>query len=90
MWLALLAAVLIATAPSVEANYYSIELGRGSYPTDADSIGLPIAQFTIGLLVVSPILLAVCWVCLRSYPGSVSLGHGIDAALVVSRLDCAL
>jgi hypothetical protein len=61
------------TAPFVEASYYSIELGRGSYPTDADSIGLPIAQFTIGLLVVSPMFLALCWLCLRRYPGSVRL-----------------
>lgn len=55
MSVAIIAAVLYLTAPLVEWFYYSIELARGSYPVNADSIGLPIGLFTIVWLIGLPL-----------------------------------
>jgi hypothetical protein len=74
-----LAAVLYLTAPIVERFYYSTELARGSYPVNADSIGLPIGLFTIVWLIGLPVAAALIWFVLRSYPGSVSV-FGFNAA----------
>ena len=76
---AVLAAVLYLTAPLVEWAYYSTELARGSYPVNADSIGLPIDLFTIVWLIGLPLAATLIWFVLRSYPGSVSL-FGFNAA----------
>lgn len=76
---AMLAALLYLTAPIVEWFYYSTELARGSYPVNADSIGLPVGLFTIVWLTGLPLVLVVIWFILRSYPGSVSL-FGFNAA----------
>lgn len=73
------AAVLYLTAPIIEWFYYSTELARGSYPVNADSIGLPISLFTIVWLIGLPLVAALIWLALRSYPGSVSL-FGFNAA----------
>jgi hypothetical protein len=69
----LAAAVLFLTAPAVVARYYYVELGRGLFPSDADSIGIPIFGFTILLLVTAPITWGFVWLCVRRYPGGVSL-----------------
>lgn len=60
------------TTPFVEAIYYYTEQSRGAYPVDADSISIPIFQFLIGWLAVSPFVALFVWWSLRSYPGSVS------------------
>ena len=68
-----LAAFLYVTAPVVNAVYYWVEDGRGAYPSNADSIGIPIYYFAIALLVFSPIYAALVWLATRSYQGSLSL-----------------
>ena len=70
---AVLATFLYLSAPIVEWFYYRTELGRGSYTVNADSIGLPIGRFTVVCLIGLPLLAALLWLVLRSYPGSVSL-----------------
>jgi hypothetical protein len=70
----LVAAVLFLTAPAVVARYYYVELGRGSFPSYGDSIGIPIFGFTILLLVTAPITWGFVWLCVRRYPGPVPLG----------------
>ena len=72
-WLVWLAILLFVTAPFVKASYYSIELHRGSFPPDGDSLGIPIGAFTIGLLITAPFTVGFLWFCLHRYPGSVSL-----------------
>lgn len=71
--LALLAGVLYVTAPFVEAAYYWIEDRRGAYPSDADSIGIPIYYFAMTLLAFSPFYAALVWLGTRSYRGGLSL-----------------
>jgi hypothetical protein len=70
----MMAAALFLTAPAVVAGYYYVELERGSFPVDADSIGIPIFWFVTVLIVTAPITWGFIWLCVRRYPGSVSLG----------------
>ena len=72
-YFALLAAVLYVTAPLVDASYYVIQQGRGAYPPDADTIAIPIFQFAIALLIVSPVYAVAVWLAIRSYQGGRSL-----------------
>ena len=76
---AALCAVLYATAPIVEWFYYSSELALGSYPADADSIGLPMGLFILVWVIGAPLAGALIWFVLRSYPGSVPLFGFNDA-----------
>lgn len=69
----ILAVALYLTAPLVEWFYYTTELERGSFPVEADSIGLPFGMFMFGWLVGAPVAALLIWLALRSYPGSVSL-----------------
>lgn len=69
-----IAAVLFATAPLVVAQYYYGELQRGTFPIDRDSIGIPIFQFVIVLVMTAPISWGVVWICANRYPGAVSFG----------------
>src|ERR1019366_4969733 len=67
-WLVIMAAVVLyAVTPFVEAQYYSTELARGSYSTNADSIGIPIFQTLIGLAIVAPPFLVLLWLGTRRY-----------------------
>ena len=66
---ALFATFLYITAPLVEAVYYTIQQGRGTYPANADSIAIPIFQFAFGLLLLSPLYVVVLWLAVRSYRG---------------------
>jgi hypothetical protein len=68
-----IAAVLFLTAPLVVAQYYYAELQRGSFPIEADSIGIPIFSFIVTLIVTAPITWGVVCLCARCYPGAVSL-----------------
>ena len=52
--LAILAALYWLAAPFIEVVFYSIELSRGIYLVNADSIAVPIFQFSIGWLIFSP------------------------------------
>ena len=61
------AVVLFLAAPLAQVAYYSAELRRGAFPPDADSISIPIVQFTVGLLMASPILAGLVWVGIRRY-----------------------
>ncbi len=69
----ILAIVLYLTAPFVEWYFYMTELARGSFPPDADSIGIPLFQFTIGWVLGAPVAALLVWFALRDYPGAVSL-----------------
>src|SRR5690349_1970616 len=67
-WTVVMAAVvLFLAAPLAQVAYYSAELRRRAFPPDADSISIPIFQFTIGLLTASPILAGLVWVGIRRY-----------------------
>ncbi len=66
---ALFAAFLYVTAPLMEAAYYIIQQGRGAYPANADSIAIPIFQFALALLLLSPLYAVVVWLAVRSYQG---------------------
>ncbi len=70
----LAAAVLFLTAPAVVARYYYVQLHRGTFPSDGDSIGIPIFGFIILLLVTAPMTWGFVWLCVRRYPGAVPLG----------------
>jgi hypothetical protein len=69
----ILAAVLFLTAPLVVTRYYYVELEHGSFPIEADSIGIPIFSFVILTVVTAPLTWGVIWLCARRYPGAVSL-----------------
>jgi hypothetical protein len=58
--------------PIVERIYYETNLRRGAYSPEADSIGIPIAQFMFGWVVTLPLFVAFTWFALREYPGNVS------------------
>jgi hypothetical protein len=53
----------------VEAVLYWSALQRGILPPEADSIAVPILQFSAGLLMVSPFFLLILWASTRRYPG---------------------
>jgi hypothetical protein len=61
--------ILLLTAPMVEAVSYWLALQRDVFPPEADSIAIPIFQFTAGLLMVSPFFLLILWASTRRYPG---------------------
>jgi hypothetical protein len=66
-------AALFLAAPLVAARYYWVESNLGRYPPVADDILIPIYWFTAGLLLMSPIIWAFIWFCIRRYPGRVPL-----------------
>ena len=66
---ALFAAFLYAAAPLVEAAYYVTQQGRGAYPPDGDTIAIPIYEFAMGLLFLSPVYAVTVWLAVRSYRG---------------------
>jgi hypothetical protein len=68
----LLAVLSILAEPVVEVIYYKTNLHRGAYPSNADSIIIPIYQFIFGWVVTLPVMLGFVWFALRDYPGSVS------------------
>jgi hypothetical protein len=53
--------------------YYSRRLDEGAFPTDADSISIPIIETAITIFVLAPFLNAFLWVTSRQYPGSISV-----------------
>ena len=53
--------------------YYSRLLQEGAFPTDADSIGIPIMGTAIAVLAAAPFLNVLLWITSRRYPGSVSV-----------------
>jgi hypothetical protein len=63
----------LLTSPFVEFYFYAREYERGAYPPDADAILIPVHWFTMGLLMMSPFILGALWLCVRRYPGRVSL-----------------
>lgn len=60
-------------APVVETAYYNIELSRGTFPLDADSISIPIFQFLIGWLIASPFIAGISYWVLKHYTPSVPI-----------------
>ena len=70
---ALFAALLYITAPLAEACYYLLQQGRGAYAPNADSIAIPLYQFTLFLLFLSPFYAATVWVAVHFYQGGRSL-----------------
>jgi hypothetical protein len=61
---------LFLAASPVQLAYHTTELRRGSYPADADSISIPVFEFTLALLMASPILAGLVWVGIRRYRAS--------------------
>ena len=47
--------------PFAETRFYQHELERGAYPTDADSIGIPIAASVFGWLLLTPLIAWIVW-----------------------------
>ncbi len=68
-----LAVALYLTAPFVEWYFYTTELARGSFPSDADSISIPLFQFAVGWVLGAPVATLLIWFALRDYLGAVSL-----------------
>jgi hypothetical protein len=67
------AIALFLVAPLIEAAHYYRELSRGAYPPEADSISIPIFQFTVGLGMLSPALATIVWAATRHYPSGAPL-----------------
>lgn len=55
--------------PIVDRVYYFIELRSHSYPTDADSIGIPIMQGQAAWLLLSPVYVALVVFTVVTYSG---------------------
>lgn len=69
--LILLSAAYWLAEPFVEYIFYTTELSRGSFPVDADSISIPIIQFTSGWVITAPFIGIFVWWSTRHYPGGV-------------------
>ena len=63
-----IAAAWWLVAPIVEAIHYFENAARGAYAPGADSIMIPISQFAIGWLVVTPLFVAALWWAGRAAP----------------------
>jgi hypothetical protein len=61
------------TQPIVVAVFFRRELFRGAYPTDADSIGIPIFGFAIIWALLTPLVAWIVWRGLRQAPEHSSL-----------------
>lgn len=68
-----LAVALYLTAPLVEWYFYTTELARGNFPPDADSIAIPLFQFSVVWVLGAPVAALLIGFALRDYPGAVSL-----------------
>jgi hypothetical protein len=69
-----MAAALYLTAPIAYAHFIILEWKRGAFPDpNADSIGIPIFGFAALLVITAPITWGFVWLCVRRYPGAVSL-----------------
>jgi hypothetical protein len=64
---------LIAIQPVFSYLHYSWNLKMGAYPTNADSIGIPIYDEFIGWLVFAPIALIGLWWAVWKAPGPRSI-----------------
>ncbi len=68
-------ALLIAThavRPLVDQVYYRVGLRMGAFPTNADSIGIPLANAWTGWLIGWPLVILVAAFLGRTYTGSLS------------------
>ena len=77
---------LYAATPVVEYVYYSTELARGSYPTNADSIGIPLFQTCVGLAIAAPFFLVLLWASTRRYVAASPLTAWTSEAPICSVL----
>jgi hypothetical protein len=68
-----LAVALYLTAPFVEWYFYTTELARGSFPSDADSIGIPLFRFIIVWVLGAPVAALLIGFALQDYQGGISL-----------------
>ncbi len=68
-----LALFLVASAPLVETRYYWSALARGDPRLTPESIADTMETFVLGLRLLAPLIVLICWVCLRRYPGAVPL-----------------
>jgi hypothetical protein len=60
--------ILIFTEPLVEEFFYRTALRQGRFPTNADTVAIPIHAFQTGWLYFLPFALLLLWLALRSYP----------------------
>ena len=67
--IAALAAAFWLSVPVFNAAYYIFQRERGAYPTNADSIGIPIITQSIAWLVLTPVFALLAWIVLRNYRG---------------------
>jgi hypothetical protein len=73
-WSIWLLAVSLPVCLSLTAFvYYDALLASGTLDPNADSISIPIFSTIMFAVVASPVIAAITAVCLRNYPGSVSL-----------------
>jgi len=71
LWLA--ANVLWFSAIPAHWFYLTRELKVGSFPVDADSIGIPFFGAAVLITALAPVLNLAWWWLSRRYPGSISL-----------------
>jgi hypothetical protein len=81
--------LLIAVVPAA-ACYFDRELRAGSYPVDADSIGIPIVGLAMNVLTLLLPLNIGCWLLLRRYPGKVPLSASARGLRLGPRLVAGL
>lgn len=59
--------------PFLDSAYYQIMAANGAYPSNADSIGIPIAFNFAGSLLLLPVVALILWWVLSRYPGATAL-----------------
>src|SRR5262245_6804973 len=66
-------AAWVLAAPLIELHYYAAQQSVGAFRPEADDILIPVYWFTVGWLALCPVIFGFAWLCVRRYPGSVSL-----------------
>ena len=65
--------IYFISRPFSSCAYYTWNLKRGAYPTNADSISIPIFQEILGLIIIVPLaMLGILWIT-KNYPGKVNV-----------------
>jgi hypothetical protein len=63
------AVLLYLSDPLIEWHYLKMDLDRGAFPVNQDSIIIGLYRFVLGWLILSPLYAALLWFSMRKYPG---------------------